>query len=294
MGWCLVLRVLSRILLIFIPASMREAVHPCGRLAVELLLKIASEVPSNSELATLSLLCKYYNVVFNGCPYRSPDASALSTLARHEFDRLPLQTPHPASFVKVFTADENARSETIAAALVNLNAYRVSLKGLVLSTPHIPLAYFIPFPLPHYLQSICELSLQVPYPISSLSLARSLFLPSLTVCKLFFEGTATPVKYSTIASLLRSLVGARLARLTIEFPKSSSATDIADIFTNLFDEPAFRFPLLRALKIVAESLTFSLDIFLMRHPGLEELEYFRETSLSALCTFSSPQTLPNL
>jgi hypothetical protein len=37
-----------------------------------------------------------------------------------------------------------------------------------------------------------------------------------------------------------------------------------------------------------------MDKFLMRHPNIEELQYAGESSLSSVCTLSSPRILPNL
>jgi hypothetical protein len=177
---------MTRTALLYVPKScttpvsesfMSENVAPCGRLALELLLKIASEA-SSSELVLLSRLCRYYNVVFYGCLYSRPKSSAVWTLAQYEFDRLPLTTPHPASFVKFFTIGADAPSGIVNEALQNIEAYGSSLRGLIVSTPSDPLSCIVQSPLPSFLQSIRELSLRVPYPRHPQGLALNLAVSS--------------------------------------------------------------------------------------------------------------------
>ncbi|KIK56464.1 hypothetical protein GYMLUDRAFT_247956 [Collybiopsis luxurians FD-317 M1] len=271
-----------------------------GHLALELLQKIASELTFPSDILALSRLskvCLYYNVVFNEYLYRAPHDTALLTLAQKDQDRLPLQTPHPASFVKVVTLSSKFTSMAIRDALQNIAVKGTNLLGLNVSSPDIPLVRFLDAPLPDFLCSIRQLSLLAPYPRlpqgQSLDLASSLCVSSLTECRLSFNTPSIAANYCMIAALLQSLVTASLECLEVHIPEATYVHDKAQVLAELFDAPSFLFERLRVLTLELHCV-FSLNKFFMRHPNLEELRYSGSSPLYDVMEISSHGLLPRL
>ncbi|KIK49899.1 hypothetical protein GYMLUDRAFT_65488 [Collybiopsis luxurians FD-317 M1] len=279
---------------IYSPASHR------GRLAVELLQKIASELtlPSDtSVLSKLSKVCIYYNVIFNEYLYRAPPDAALLTLAQKDQDRLPLETPHPASFVKILTLSSKFTSTVISDALGNVAAKGTNLIGLKVLSPDIPLIQFLEVPLPDFLCSLRQLTLLVPYPRlpqgQSLDLARSLCVSSLTECRLSFNTPSIAANYFMIAALLQSLVSANLKCLEVHIPQATYVHDKVHVLAELFDAPSFLFERLKVLTLELHCL-FSLSKFFTRHPNIEELRYSGSSPIYEVIDIHSYALLPKL
>ncbi|KIK54142.1 hypothetical protein GYMLUDRAFT_63315 [Collybiopsis luxurians FD-317 M1] len=269
-----------------------------GPLAFELLQRVASESSSIHEIALLSRVCKYFNATFNDHLYKSPSVSALPTLAQSIADRFPLETPHPASFVRNLTVGPKSTSEMVIAALKNIEVSGKPLMGLFISSSTFSLADVMRYPLPEFLGSLHCLRLRTPYPRMpqgrALEIARSLCASSLTVCKLAFNTKTSPGNYLVIVDLLRALVLTNLTYFNLHIPEPSFVDDHEHVLAELLDNPTFRFESLTSLTLLVDIDMISFDKFFRQHLGLTELRFTGSPRLCDVTDLSSNEVLMDL
>ncbi|KIK51496.1 hypothetical protein GYMLUDRAFT_50517 [Collybiopsis luxurians FD-317 M1] len=277
-------------------------------LATELYHLIAEELKNLGSIYALTRVSKRAYAAYNPLLYRNIESPALSTLAQTEKSRLPLDGPHPASFVKrirlnfpfeddpeLIDEDEEREKAKKRKGPVALAEFKklvpAAMDNVVFYAPHtgIKSIEFQCFDLSLaeafnkvdfcVFSSLEKVLISCPFPTVTLrrsrAMAEALSCASLVSFALVFDQGNDIPDPNTISKLLRHVQRncPNIQHLGLAIPEMKAGHSPKPI-QRVLDDPSFVFPLLKKFYLLdSRDQDEPCRSFLIRHPSIEIFEY---------------------